>query len=117
MTASETREARRQPARSARGRPYKNVPDTRGMSMLGIGMMVGAVIGAGIALLVAPQSGAQTRRGLTRRAENIRGGRGVWTRLGREFQRAAAAKKKSAEIEAKREEIAAREGGTGAEPV
>ena len=116
MTASQSREGGREPARSAKGRPYKNVPDTRGVSMLGIGMVVGAVIGAGIALLVAPQSGARTRRDLSRRAESIRGGRGVWTRLGRELQRAAAAKRKSLEIEAKRKEIAAREGGTGAEP-
>lgn len=77
--------------------------------MLGIGMIAGAVIGAGIALLVAPESGAETRRRLTSRADRLRSGRGVWTRLGRELRRAAAAKRKSLELDAKRKEIAARD--------
>ena len=88
-----------------RGRPYRNVPDTRSVSMLGVGMVIGAVIGAGVALLVAPRSGSDTRRFLTRRARKIRGRTGVWTRLGRELQRAAAAKRKQMEIEAKRREL------------
>lgn len=77
--------------------------------MLGVGMVIGTVIGAGIALLVAPQSGAGTRRRLADRAERLRGGRGVWTRLGRELKRAAIAKRKTVELEAKRKEIAVRD--------
>jgi len=88
-----------------RGRPYRNVPDTRSVSLLGVGMVIGAAIGAGVALLLAPRSGSDTRRFLTRRARKIRGRTGVWTRLGRELQRAAAAKRKQMEIEAKRREL------------
>ena len=82
--------------------------------MLGIGMVVGAVIGAGIALLVAPETGAETRRRLSRGAGTLRQGRGVWTKLGRELRRAAAAKRKTVEIESKRKEIAER-GASAAE--
>jgi gas vesicle protein len=80
--------------------------------MLGIGMVIGAVVGAGIALLVAPESGRETRHRIARRADRLRGNRGVWTRLGRELRRAAAAKRKAMEIDAKRKEIHAREAGT-----
>ena len=112
MTAADTPEGAKKPSRRPRGRPYKQTTD---VSMLGIGMVIGAVIGAGIALLVAPESGAETRRRLSRRAGSLRGGRGVWTRLGRELRRAAAAKRKSDAIEAKRKEIAARGGAAVAE--
>jgi hypothetical protein len=81
--------------------------------MLGLGMIVGAVLGAGIALLVAPQSGSETRHSLSRRARRLRGGSGPWTRLGRELRRAAAAKRKSLEAEAKRNEIQARRAEKG----
>lgn len=84
--------------------------------MLGIGMVIGAVIGAGVAFLVAPESGAETRRRLGRRAGKLRGDRGVWTKLGRELKRAAAAKRKAMEFEAKRNEIAAREAAKGEVP-
>lgn len=77
--------------------------------MLGVGMVIGTVIGVGIALLVAPQSGAATRRRLAGGADRLRGGRGVWTRLGRELKRAAIAKRKTMELEAKRKEIAVRD--------
>jgi gas vesicle protein len=71
--------------------------------MLGVGMIVGAVIGAGIALLVAPGSGADTRRSLSRGVDRIRGGRSVWRKLGRELQKAARAKQKAMAIEQKRQ--------------
>jgi gas vesicle protein len=35
------------------------------------GLLIGALIGAGVALLVAPQSGAETRRTLARRARRL----------------------------------------------
>ena len=111
MTAADTPEGSSKPSRRPRGRPYKQVNNTRSVSMLGIGMVVGAMIGAGVALLVAPESGAETRRRLSRRAGKVREGRGVWTRLGRELRRAAAAKRKTVEIEAKRTEIAERAAG------
>jgi gas vesicle protein len=36
------------------------------------GLILGALVGAGLALLLAPQSGADTRRGLARRARLLR---------------------------------------------
>ncbi len=36
------------------------------------GLMLGAVIGAGVALLTAPQSGRKTRKKLRRRAVDVR---------------------------------------------
>ncbi|HTT68657.1 MAG TPA: YtxH domain-containing protein [Gemmatimonadales bacterium] len=37
------------------------------------GLILGALVGAGLALLLAPQSGAETRRTLARRARQITG--------------------------------------------
>ncbi len=76
--------------------------------MLGVGMVIGAVLGAGIAVLVAPNSGSDTRRKISSRFGNLRSRRGVWGKLGRELKRAAAAKRKEMMIEAKRREIAIR---------
>ena len=39
--------------------------DTNGSSMFLLGAIAGAVVGAGVALLVAPKSGAETREDLT----------------------------------------------------
>ena len=35
------------------------------------GLILGALVGAGLALLLAPQSGADTRRGLARKARHL----------------------------------------------
>lgn len=77
--------------------------------MLGVGLVVGAVIGAGVALLLAPERGADVRHRISRRARNLRGGDSVWTKLGNELQRAAGAKRKSLEIDARQKDIAARQ--------
>ena len=37
----------------------------------GAGLILGALVGAGLALLLAPQSGAETRRDLARRARRL----------------------------------------------
>ena len=111
MTSAGNPEGVRERVRSARGRPYKNVRDPRSVSMLGIGMVIGAVLGAGIAVLVAPKSGPDTRRQISQRLGNLRSRRGVWGKLGRELKRAAAAKRKEMMIEAKRREIAIRTAG------
>ena len=108
MTAADTPERGRKPPNRPRGRSYRQVTDSRSVSMLGIGMIIGAVIGAGVAFLVAPESGAETRRRLSRRAGNLRKGKGAWMRLGRELRRATQMKRKAMEIEAKRKEIAER---------
>ncbi|MEO8192818.1 MAG: YtxH domain-containing protein [Gemmatimonadales bacterium] len=112
MTAADKPEGKRAPARRPKGRPYKNVPDTGSVSMLGIGMVVGAVIGAGVALLFAPQSGAETRSSISQRARKVRRGTGAWTRLGRELRRAAKIRQQKIEIETKRAQIVATEGAT-----
>src|SRR3982750_1282748 len=107
MTAPESAEGRRQTARKPRGRPYRTVPPpnaARSVSMLGIGMVIGAVLGAGIALLVAPGSGADTRKLLSRNASRFSKGAGVWNKLGKELRRAAQAKRRSLELEAQRNE-------------
>ena len=116
MMAADTPEGGPKPARRPRGRPYRNVTSGRSVSLLGVGMVIGTVLGAGIALLVAPQTGSDTRRSLSRRASSLRRGGGPWSRLGRELRRAAAAKRKTLELEAKRKEIETRRAARG-EPV
>ena len=113
MTASGNPEGAREHVQSPRGTPYKNVRDARSVSLLGVGMIVGAVIGAGVAMLVAPRSGAETRRQIGRGVGRLRGKRGVWGQLGRELRRAASAKRKAMQIEAKRREIALRRAESG----
>lgn len=44
----------------------------RGSGSLVAGIIIGAIIGAGIALLAAPQTGVDTRRRLSRRARELR---------------------------------------------
>ena len=84
--------------------------------MLGVGMIIGAVLGAGIALLVAPQAGWETRRSIGRRARALTSDDGAWSKLGRELRRAAKAKRKSLEAAQKRDEIEAKRAAAG-EPV
>jgi gas vesicle protein len=113
MTAADSTEGQSGPARRPRGRPYQNVADARSAGMLGVGLLIGAVLGAGVALLMAPQAGWETRRTLARRTRAMRGGAGAWTKLGRELRRAARAKRKSLELEAKRNEIETRRAAKG----
>ena len=112
MSAAGSSEGRQVPARRPRGRPYKNVPDTKSAGMLGVGMIIGAVLGAGVALLMAPQAGWETRRRLTAKARHIRGN-GAWGKLGRELKLAARAKRKTLELEAKRSEIETKRAAEG----
>ena len=117
MTAADNTKSRREPARRPRGRPYKHVTDAKSVSLLGLGMVIGAVLGAGIALVVAPQSGAETRRILSRRAGSLGRGAGAWTKLGRELQRAARAKRRALEFEAKRHQLEAHRAARGDAPI
>ncbi len=45
--------------------------DDRGGRTFAVGILLGALIGAGVALLVAPQSGEETRRIIRRRARSL----------------------------------------------
>jgi gas vesicle protein len=92
-----------EPKTHAAGSSYRNIPDTRSISMLGLGMVIGAVIGAGVALLAAPRSGEDTRDRIRDRVRNVRGRRGVWYQLGRELRRAASARRKR-ELERRKQE-------------
>ncbi len=42
-----------------------------GVRTFAAGLMLGALVGAGLALLLAPQTGAETRRTLARRARQL----------------------------------------------
>ncbi len=73
------------------------------MSVLGVGLVIGAVLGAGAALLVAPQTGRNARAAISRRVRRARGGPvGTWERLGRELKRAATLKRKERELASSR---------------
>lgn len=45
--------------------------DSSGVAMFSAGLMLGVAVGAGLALLLAPQSGDETRRLITRRAKRL----------------------------------------------
>lgn len=82
------------PRKRAVGSPYRNVPDKPGVSMLGIGILVGIAIGAGVALLAAPQSGEDTRDNIRDRIRHLRGQDRTWDKLARELRRASALRRK-----------------------
>jgi len=85
------------------GKPYKSVADARSMSVLGVGLVIGAVLGAAAALLVAPQTGRNARAAISRRVRRARGEPvGTWERLGRELKRAATLKRKERELASSR---------------
>lgn len=74
----------------ARGRPFAREADWRSVALVGAGIAAGAVLGAGIALLMAPQSGAHTRLALTREFRRRRPWQtSPWERLGDELKKAA----------------------------
>jgi gas vesicle protein len=63
--------------------------------MLGLGMIIGAAIGAGIALVAAPRSGEETRDRIRDRVGHLgRRDENTWERLGRELRRAASLRRK-----------------------
>jgi gas vesicle protein len=61
-------------AKDAREGAMAEEPNERrdgGLRSFAAGLMIGALIGAGLALMLAPQSGEETRRLLRRRARRI----------------------------------------------
>lgn len=75
------------------GLPFERVPDWNNIGLFTAGILVGGVLGATIALLVAPASGEETRG---RIAARVRGGdddddEGLWDELAAELKRAEAA--------------------------
>ena len=55
-----------------RGSSYRRSIDWEHVGLVGAGLLVGALIGAGTALLLAPQSGQETRTLLRRKARRAR---------------------------------------------
>ncbi|HEY8164752.1 MAG TPA: YtxH domain-containing protein [Gemmatimonadaceae bacterium] len=98
-----------QPPRSPRkkpvGSPYRRVVDPHSAGLLGVGVIIGVAIGAGVAMLFAPQSGEATRDMLRRRIRRVRGNTHVWKRLGKELKRAGSLKRKEIELARKKAEL------------
>lgn len=70
------RSAKREEARAAverpRGSSFRRTVDWEHVGLLGAGLLIGAVVGAGAALLLAPQSGEETRTIIKRQARHAR---------------------------------------------
>ncbi len=80
-------------------------------------MVIGAVVGAGVTLLIAPRTGREMRALLGDTAGRARSSGGVWYKLGKELKRAAAAKRKQLEREEARERVKHHAAGQPAETV
>jgi hypothetical protein len=53
------------------GRSWEEERDWRGAGILSLGVIAGALVGAGVALLLAPQSGEETRERIANRARRL----------------------------------------------
>jgi hypothetical protein len=53
------------------GRSYDEERDWRSAGILSLGVIAGALVGAGVALLLAPQSGEETREQIASRARSL----------------------------------------------
>jgi gas vesicle protein len=95
MPPSDDSAATSKPRRRAAGSSYRNVPDSRSISLLGLGIVIGVAIGAGAALLAAPRSGEETRDRIRDRVRHLRGKDDAWTKLQRELKRAVRLRRKS----------------------
>ena len=78
------------------GLPGETVPDWNNIGLFTAGIAVGAILGATVALLLAPASGDETRHGIARRVRNLRGDDDVWDELAEELERAAEREEKAA---------------------
>jgi hypothetical protein len=78
------------PQPKADGLPGETVPDWNNIGLFTAGIAVGAILGATVALLLAPASGDQTRHSISRRVRNLRGNDDAWDDLAEELERAAA---------------------------
>src|ERR1700730_17223103 len=72
------------------GMPYETIPDWNNIGLFTAGVAVGAILGATVALLLAPASGDETRHSISRRVRTLRGNDDAWDDLAEELERAAA---------------------------
>jgi len=73
-----------------RGKPFSRKADWHVVALVGASVAAGVAIGAGLALLMAPQSGAHTRLALSRQLRRRRPWRSSpWDQLGEELKKAA----------------------------
>jgi gas vesicle protein len=70
--------------------PHDTVPDWNNIGLFTAGVAVGAILGAVVALFLAPASGEETRHRIAHRVRSIRGEDDVWDALAEELERAAA---------------------------
>ena len=87
------------PQPKADGLPFETVPDWNNIGLFTAGVAVGAVLGAAVALLLAPASGDETRHGIARRVRRLRGNDDIWDELAEELELAAAEAETEAEVE------------------
>ena len=78
------------------GLPHETVPDWNNIGLFTAGIAVGAILGATVALLLAPASGEETRHGISRRVRNLRGDDDLWDDLAQELELAAAEREEEA---------------------
>ena len=76
------------------GLPTESVPDWNAIGLFTTGIAVGAILGATVALLMAPASGDETRHSIGRRVRRLRGDDDIWDDLAEELERAAAEREK-----------------------
>ena len=68
------------------GLPHETVPDWNNIGLFTAGIAIGAILGATVALLLAPASGGETRHSIARR---FRGDDDIWDDLAEELELAA----------------------------
>lgn len=71
------------------GLPHERVPDWNAIGLFTAGIAVGAILGATVALFLAPASGDETRERISRRVRKLRGDDDIWDELAEELERAA----------------------------
>ena len=70
--------------------------DRGSAAVFAAGIAIGVVVGAGVALLLAPTSGVETRRALARRGRRVsRRGRDAWDDLRDELRQAVRNKRRA----------------------
>lgn len=90
------------------GKPFTETRDLGKMGTIIAGVAVGAMIGAGAALLLAPGSGDETRSAIQRRVRKLtRRERGVWKSLADALEEAAHETAARSRLRARKAEAAA----------